>query len=186
MNKKIGIGIGVVVLVLLLAGGAFTAVQLLTADDGGGEAGGTMVFEDVYDDGSGSPVSVKTIIEPSPDLPQEQPAAGGIYLSEEDSSYYVGTGNISISAQTINGETSVSADHSGPKVEVVVAHDTIFYKDVTKIDWNPTESGERRYVQELRQIDRPAELSQGNSLTVWGDKNGDRVIAKVIVIGEEH
>ena len=186
MNKKIGLGIAVVVLVLLLAGGMFTAVQLLTAQEGGNEAGGTMVYEDMFDDGSGNPVSVKTIIEPSPDLPQEQPATSGIFVSELDNSYFIGTGDISISAQTVNGETSVSSEHSGPKVEVVAGHDTIFYKDVTKIDWEPSESGERRYVQELVQVDQPSELTGGNSLTVWGDKNGDRVIAQVIVISEEH
>ena len=127
----------------------------------------------MFDDGSGNPVSVKTIIEPSPDLPQEQPATSGIFVSELDNSYFIGTGNISISAQTVNGETSVSSEHSGPKVEVVAGHDTIFYKDVTKIDWEPSESGERRYVQELVQVDQPSELTGGNSLTVWGDKNGD-------------
>lgn len=187
MNKKIGVGVGAVVLVLLLAGGAFTAVQLLTAQGGGfGADGSMMVFEDVYDDGSGNPVSVKTIIEPSPNLPKEQPVAGGIFLSEEDSSYFVGTGDISIVANIENGETSVSAEHSGPKVEVVVGHDTIFYQDVTKIDPNPTTSGERRYVQELRQIEKPDEVVYGTSIMMWGEKNGDRVSARVIVLSEQN
>lgn len=185
MNKKVGLGIGIVVLVLLLAGGVFTAVQLLTAQENGGSGGGQMVFEDVFDDGSGNPVSVTTIIDPSPDLPQEKPVAGGIFLREEDSSYFLGTGNISISAETVNGETSVSADHSGPEVEVVVGHDTVFYKDVTDIDWNPTESAERHFVQEIQQIEKPTEMPDATSMTVWGEKNGDRVIARVIVMSEQ-
>ena len=185
MNKKIGLGIGIVVLVLLLAGGAFTAVQLLTAQEPSG-GGGQMIFEDVIDDGSGNPVTITTIVDPSPDLPQEQPVASGIFLREEDSSYFLGTGDISIAAQTVNGETSISTDHSGPEVEVVVGRDTVFYKDVTEIDWNATESGERHLVQEVQQVDRPAEMVDVADITVWGEKNGDRVIASVIVFSEQH
>ncbi len=184
MSKKIGLGITVVALVLLLAGGAFTAVQLLTAQEESGERSGTMIFEDVMDDGSGNPINVRTIIEPSPDLPQGQAAAGGVFLREMDSSYFVGTGNISVSVQVMNGETSVATDHSGPEVEVVVGRGTIFYEDVTKIDRDMSESGERRYVQEIRSIEKPTQIPDGASLTVWGEKNGDRVVADVVVISE--
>lgn len=186
MNKKVGLGIGIVVLVLVLAGGAFTAVQLLTAQEPSGVGSGQMYFEDVMMDGDGNAVTVSTTIDPSPDLPQEKPVAGGIFLREEDSSYFLGTGNISISAETVNGETSVSADHSGPEVEVVVGHDTVFYKDVTEIDWNPSESAERHFVQEVQQVDRPVEMLDAANMTVWGEKNGDRVIATVIVFSEQH
>lgn len=184
MKNKVGLGIGIVVLVLLLAGGAFTAVNLLTAKSDS-EAPGTMITQDVFDDGSGNPVSVTTIIEPSPDLPQEDFAGVGIFLREVDNSYFIGTGNISLNIEVINGDTSTVRDHSGPEVEVVVGRDTVVYKDVTEVDPTPTESGERRYVQEIVQIDKPDELSEGANIVVWGDKTGDRIIADVIVISDE-
>ena len=185
--RRVLIGLGILGIVGLLAAGVFTAVQLLTPEEEAGEASGATVFEEVIDDGSGNAISVKTIIEPSPELPSEQAAVGGMYLREQDSSYFVGTVDILVASQTVNGVKSItSRNHSGPEVEVVVDHGTVFYEDVTEIDWNSAESAERHFVQELRPIERPAELSEAANLTVWGDKNGDRIVAQIVVISEEH
>lgn len=84
MNRKLlVIGLGVV-LVIVLAGGAFTAVQLMSAQNGQADVPqGAMVFEDVMDDGSGNPVTVKTIILPSEDLPQRPAEVGGVLVKED-------------------------------------------------------------------------------------------------------
>ncbi len=71
MNRKILGIVGIVVLIVVLAGGAYTAVQLAAAQSESTDLpSGAMVFEDVMDDGSGNPVTVKTVILPAEGLPK--------------------------------------------------------------------------------------------------------------------
>jgi hypothetical protein len=185
--NRVAIAIGGVLLIVLLVAGAFTAVQLISAQSLDTDlAPGTKVLENVFDDGSGNPVTVKTIIEPSPDLPDKGPEAAGIFLRQEDNSYYVGTGSISLNIEVINGERSVASDHSGPELEVVIGPDTLFYEDVTEVESNPTESGEHRLVQEIRLAEGLGEMQKGASFSAWGERQGDRVIAEVVVFSEMH
>lgn len=185
MNRKLlVIGLGVV-LVIVLAGGAFTAVQLMSAQNGQADVPqGAMVFEDVMDDGSGNPVTVKTIILPSEDLPQRPAEVGGVLVKEEDNSYFVGTGSVSVSVNVVNGESTTAVDHSGPEIEVVASRDTQFYRDVTEVEFASTESKEQTLQQEVTIVDQPAEMPGGANMQVWGEKRGDRVIAEVIVYAE--
>jgi hypothetical protein len=183
-NKRVLMVVGGLILVLVLVAGAFTAVRLLAKpEEVSGRGGAVQVFEDVIDDGSG-PVTISTIVEPSPDLPQRQPETNGVFLRREDNSVFVGTGNVSVSVVVENGETTTSADHSGPEIEVVLTRDTVFYQDVTEVNREATESVERRIQQEVRQVDSMAELAGGSSISVWGERRGDRVIAEVVVFGE--
>jgi hypothetical protein len=177
--------IGGGVLIGLLAVGVFTTVRLLSAQKNGSDSeSGLIVYEDVFDDGSGSPVTVRTIIEPSANLPDRPAEASGIFLRQEDNSYFVGTGSTSVNVSVINGERSVAVDHSGPEIEVVTHRDTLFYRDITQVDYQASESVERRYQQQLRLEERPAELPQGGNLAAGGEKRGDRVVADMIVFGE--
>ena len=185
MNKKaLGI-VGIVVLLLVLAAGAFTAVQLIAAQRQLADLPpGAMVFEDVTDDGSGNPVTVKTIVLPAAELPQRPSEANGIVKRQVDNSYFVGTGEVSVSIDVVNGETSTAVDHSGPEVEVATGRDTQFYRDVTKVDFTASESKEQTIQQELAAVEQPEEMPEGTEIQVWGQKNGDRVTADVIVYSE--
>ncbi len=185
MKRSVWLAIGLVAVIAVLGAGAFTAVQLLTAQDEPEVPVGAQVFEDVYDDGSGSPVTVKTVILPAPELPTDQSGVAGVFLRQEDNSYFVGTGSTSVSIQVVNGETSTAVDHSGPEVEVVVTGDTIFYQDITEVSFESSESKEQTLQQVVRQVDPPADLAKGASLTVWGERRGDRVVATVVVFAED-
>ncbi len=183
-NKQIMMIVGGLVLVAVLVAGAFTAVRLLAKPAEAEHAPNVKVFEDVMNDGNG-PVTVTTIVEPSPDLPQRPSETSGVFVRREDNSLYVGTGSISVNVQVVNGETSVAADHSGPEVEVVLTHDTQFFRDETNASAEGiTESGERRLTQEIVPVDSMDEAGEGYSLEVWGEKSGDRVIAEIVVFGE--
>jgi hypothetical protein len=183
--KRFGWLLGGGLLIGLLALGAFTAVRLLTAQgQGGGLEPGLIVYEDVFDDGSGSPVTVRTVIEPAAELPARPAEASGIFLHQQDNSYFVGTGSTSVNVNIVNGERSVAVDHSGPEIEVVTHRETRFYRDITEVDYQATESVERRYQQQLQVVERPAALPQGGSFAAWGEKRGDRLVADVIVFGE--
>ena len=183
MNRK-AMAILLVGVLVLLGAGAFTAVRLLTAQEDPDLPAGAQVFEDVYDDGSGNPVTVQTVILPAPELPTDEFATGGVFLRQEDNSYYVGTGSTSVNIQIENGEPSVAVDHSGPEVEVVVTQDTIFYEDITEVSFEASESKEQTLQQVVRQVEQPTDLLGGASITAWGERRGDRVVATVIVFAE--
>ena len=184
MNRKMVLAVIVgLVVVVVLAGGAYTAVQLL-AGAGLGVPSGAMVFEDVMDDGSGNPVTVRTVVLPAAELPQRPSEASGILVRQEDNSYFVGTGNISVSINVVDGETVTAVDHSGPEIEVVAGRDTQFYRDVTEIEMAFTESKEQTIQQELAPVEQPETMPDGAEMLVWGQKSGDRVIAELIVYSE--
>lgn len=186
MKRSVWLGIGLVVLAILGAG-SFTAVQLLTAQNDPDVPAGAQVYEDVFDDGTGNPVTVKTVILPAPEIPTSEDGVGGVFLRQEDNSYFVGTGDSSVSVQVKNGEATTAVDHSGPEVEVVVTQDTIFYEDITEVSFASPEGEikEQTVQQVVRPVDPPSELAQGTSLLVWGDRRGDRMTATVIVFAEE-
>ncbi len=185
MNRKVIVTGLAVLLVGVLAAGAFTAAQLMSAQNGEADVpAGAMVFEDVMDDGSGNPVTVKTVILPAEDLPQRPAEVGGVLVKEEDNSYFVGTGSTSVSVNVENGETTTAVEHSGPEIEVVSGRDTRFYRDITEVSFTASESKEQTLQQEVAPVDQPTEMPQGSSMQVWGEKRGDRVIAEVIVYSE--
>lgn len=175
------------VLIGIVVAGAFTAVRLLSAPDVEADIpAGAMVLEDVFDDGSGNPVTVRTIIEPAAEVPPRPAEAAGVYKRQEDNSYFVGTGSISVSVNVVNGERSTAVDHSGPEIEVVVGRDTVFYRDVTEVNLEASESKEQRLQQEVvRMAERPSTIPAGANFAAWGEKRGDRVIADVVVISEQ-
>lgn len=185
MKRSVWLGIGLVVVLVILGAGVFTAVQLLTAQDEPEIPAGAQVFEDVYDDGSGNPVTVQTVILPAPELPTDGDSLGGVFLRQEDNRYFVGTGSTSVSIQVENGETSTAVDHSGPEIEVVVTGDTVFYEDITEVSFASSESKEQTLQQVVRPVAQPSELAQGSSLMVWGERRGDRMTAAVVVFTEE-
>lgn len=185
MNKKIVMVMMIGLFVVILAGGAYTAVQLLSAQNETAEAPpGAMVFEDVMDDGTGNPVTVKTIILPAAELPERPSEAAGALTKQEDNSFFVGTGSISVSVNTINGETSTAVDHSGPEIEVVAGRDTQFYRDVTEVSFTAAESKEQTLQQEVVAVEKPAAMPAGANIQAWGEQRGDRVIADIIVYSE--
>jgi len=187
MNRKVLTILLIAIGVLIVAAGAFTAVTLITAQSNG-EAdvpAGAMVFEDVMDDGTGNPVTVKTVILPAKELPERPSEAGGVLVKQVDNSYFVGTGSVSVSVNVVNGEESVAVDHSGPEIEVVVGRDTQFYQDITKVSFTASESKEQTLQQDLVAVEQPESISNGANFQVWGEKRGDRVTADIIVFSEQ-
>lgn len=184
MSRK-ALGLVLVGVLVVIAGGVYTAVQLLSAQNKAAEVPvGASVFEDVMDDGSGSPVTVRTVVLPAAELPQRPPEASGVLVRQEDNNYFVGTGSVSVRTNQIDGELVTAVDHSGPEIEVVTGRDTQFYRDVTKIEMDFSESKEQTLQQEVAVVDQPETMPDGAELQVWGRQSGDRVIAEVIVYAE--
>ncbi|MAU00276.1 MAG: hypothetical protein CL608_24310 [Anaerolineaceae bacterium] len=182
MNKRtVLIGGMVLVLLGLLAGGAYTAVQLLSTQKDGSVPDGTQVSQGLYESSGGNPVAAQTILVPASELPDEEASTVGIFLRQEDNSYFVGTGNTSIDISVENNEPSVATGHSGPEVEVVANRDTIFYEDITEIDPGVPDSPAQELVQLVRQVEPPTDLPRGSSMRVWGERRSDRVVATIVL-----
>ncbi len=184
-SKKKGILIvaGVIALVVLLAGAAFVGVQLLSGQGlpEVGLGGGNKMFFGQGGKG-GQMVQIQTI--PAKELPQRPADARGIFDHRKDSSIFVGTGQVRMMVmKDQSGNVSSSASHDGPTVEVVVTPKTIVYRDVTMKQFGdkpPTSSGALK-VQQVVEPGTLDEVGQNSTLTAWGTKTGDRIIADVVV-----
>jgi len=191
MKKTAMIVGGIALLAALLAAGAYTAVQLLSAaEPQATSAGPGRVMESVMVENDGSPVSVRTTILPSPDLPAEESAAFGVFISRQDDNIIIGTGNIDLDVdievdpQSGQEQTTVIPRTDGPELEVVISNDTQIYRDVTDLSGpGPSESGEREIQQQVKRVDSAEDIGQNTEIEVWGDRRGDRLFATTVVFG---
>jgi len=169
------LGAGVVI---LLAAAAFMAVRYFNQpkNTASGNSEGPMLS--VRGPGTGSEKAFKLNTTPAEELPAMEPEVRGLYVERKDNSIFIGTGQVTVAVKAKQGEEpEVDADFSGPKVEVVISADTVVYKDTTELD--PEDPGaEVQQTVELSTID---EITEQSSITVWGRKAGDRIIADVVL-----
>ena len=178
-NRPYFIGAG---LVILLALTAFIAMRYLTQKNGSG-------FGPSFGMGNGPGLSIsgpagaqqsfKLNIEPAEELPKTQPETRGLFVERKDNSIFVGTGKVTMMASVGEGggDPVVDADYDGAKVEVVISNDTIIYRDTTELDpENPSAA-----VQQTVELGTIDDITPQSSITVWGRKAGDRIIADVVM-----
>lgn len=183
MNKRIFIGIGVIAAVVLLAGGAFVGARLLGQQTLPIPVGGDRVVS--IDDGNGSGKKTFSLdFIPAPELPQTPADERGIFVRRQDSSVFIGTGNVRMQVQKdASGQVNASASHDGPDVEIVIPHDAKIYKDVTLSQYNgDPPSGQR--LQQVLETGALDEIGEDSTLTVWGTKTGDRINASIVVYSQ--
>jgi len=191
--KRVVMIMGILVIVLLLAGGAYTAIQLLAEPEeetAVSNGSGARVMQSVQIANDGNPVSVQTTILPAAELPDEATTASVIVLGRQDDTLTVGTGAIDLSvdvevdASTGQETTIVVPSTNGPELEVVFTLDTLFYRDVTDIAGQmPDESGEVTLMQEIRLVTDSGQIDENMEVQVWGERRGDRVVADIVVFG---
>ena len=168
-------------LVVLLAVATFVAGRYLNRGDGNsseGPMGGSGPSLSVGG-GPGGAQSFKLDIEPAAELPKTQPETMGLFVERKDNSIFVGTGKVTFSVMVGEGggDPVTDADYDGDKVEVVISNDTIIYRDTTELDpENPEET-----VQQTVELSTIDDITPQSSITVWGRKAGDRIIADIIV-----
>lgn len=171
--------------VALLGGAAYAAGKLMTpatSANGDGDKGGIAIASN----GPGGAQMFKMPpIKNAPEIPEQEPDVRGLYLRRQDQSIFIGTGNVKVGLmKDSSGQSNSSAEHDGPEVEVVVNHNTAIYIDKTPITQEAMKSG-----AELQQVVEPVEslddltanLSKTDTLSVWGEKSGSRVVAKVML-----
>ena len=170
-------------LVLLLAVTAFVGMRYFTQRDGRGPSmrfGESGPALSISGGPGGEGAQTFTLdITPAEELPKTEPESRGLFVERKDNSIFIGTGEVTVMVSAGQGgaEPAVDADYSGDKVEVVISNETIIYRDATELDpENPSATVQQ--VVELGSID---DLTPQSSITVWGRKVGDRIIADVIV-----
>jgi hypothetical protein len=180
-NRAYWIGAG---LIILLGVTAFIAMRYFTQRDAFG--GGPMRFGESGPmlsvsggPGGGSEQTFALDITPAEELPKTEPEARGLFVERKDNSIFIGTGDVKVLVSAGQGdeEPVVDADYSGDKVEVVISNDTIIYRDATEFD--PEDPGAT--VQQVVELSTIDDISPQSSISVWGRKAGDLIIADVIV-----
>ena len=79
------------------------------------------------------------------------------------------------------GEQSLSGPKAdGPKKEVVITGETTIYLEDT--EFGEPQPGQTNVVQQSVTTGSLDDLSSQSFVTVWGRKNGDRIIAEVLFI----
>ena len=168
------LGIGVI---LLLAAATFMAVRYFTQPKNAAAEGpgGNLI---AVEGPGGGRQEFKLDIEPAKELPATEPDEAGIYVERKDNSVFIGTGDVTVRAKAEPGqEPEIDSNFTGPKVEVVISGNTVVYKDTTELD--PENPGAQ--VQQTVELSTIDEITQQSSVTVWGRKAGDRIIADVVV-----
>jgi hypothetical protein len=168
-------------LVILLAAATFVAGKYLNRDSGSssegpmGESGPSLSIGGP----GGDAKSFKLDIEPAEELPKTQPETRGLFVERKDNSIFVGTGRVTVMAKAGEGggDPVVDADYDGDKVEVVISNDTVIYRDTTELD--PEDPS--KTVQQTVEPSTIDDVTPQSSITVWGRKAGDRIIADIIV-----
>jgi hypothetical protein len=175
------------VLVIVLAAAAFFGAQLLKSPMGLGGFGNNMNFG--LSTAGGKAMSMNGVqidMKSAPELPTETPASSGLFVRRQDQSIFIGTGRITMMiGKNANSSEApkASGSYDGPVVEVVVNHQTTIYQDVTEMT-PPDEAAAKGGTVSIQQIVKSGsldDLGANSMVTVWGEKQGDRFIAKTLL-----
>ena len=153
--------LGGLILFALLAGAAYTAGRLI--------AGETLFPpRDVV---FGPDTDIELL--PPAQVPGTPPQLEGPFQRRQDNSLFI--------ARAATGGPGGPVDAAGgTTIEVVITHDTLIYADVTSLPspGDVIEGGMLRL--QAKQVDTIEEIGDGMILMVWGEWQGDRLIATVI------
>ena len=170
---------GTVTLVIVLAAAAFVAGRLMNAQAQPQAAGGNFVVS--KSGGASASVTKRFSIQSAPELPASQPDIMGVFVRREDKSIFVGTGNIRVMMKVsgAGAKPEMSTNYDGPVMEIVVTHNTQVYQDMTEMSFDKMpENGKLQQVVQPGSLD---DISANSMVQAWGEKQGDRLVARVLV-----
>jgi len=184
-NKKHGLlTAGLLTVVLVMA-------VLLAACQPAAQAADQSAQAQAGDSGNGQRPNFQ--MQPAPELPTTAAALRGSLVKIDGNTLTVQEGTLGANFGQGNGTprprpTSDGTPRprptqvAGPQVQVTVNGDTQYYQDVTFANLNgQPPSGTIQQKVEKGSLDA---LAANERVTVWGDKNGDQITAKVIVFSQ--
>ncbi len=161
-----------VALLTLLGGAAFVGGRLLGGPDVSSDKQGAIV-SGPGGEKIGTGVTFET--EPADEMPDTPPDVAGIFVRREDNSLFVGTGNLS--GVLVDGKWELR--HDGLAIEVLTTHDTLIYHDdIFEQLGGVAPSGPIKEVLKPGSLD---EIDETSSIQAWGERRGDRLVARVLV-----
>lgn len=180
-NKKLYITLAVAILIVAVS--AFIGGRLLN---------GSVNPVSLFSPGSGgNAMSIQINMTPAPELPITEPDARGVFVERNDNTITLqtfsmdsGGGGVVISeAPSSGGQGGQIVSQSveqGPQVEVLITNETVIYRDATEMP--PLSNSNEPTVLQQEVIEGSLdELNANSMIMVWGRKNGDRIIADVIL-----
>jgi hypothetical protein len=117
-------------------------------------------------------------ITPAPELPATPPEITGIFVERKDHGVLVQTVSFDAGVGGIAENANPDANR-GPTVEVIVTVGTIVYRETTEFR-NPV-AGQEFSIQQTVEESTLDNLNEQTMITVWGRRNGDRVVAEVLL-----
>ncbi len=163
-----------VALLALLVGAVFVGGRLLRDQEQSDDGEGIVMV-----DADGMTMSNAQLfeIEPPDELPAALPDVAGPFVRREDNSLFVRTGNVMNFSSENSPQSYTNPD--GPVIEVIITRDTLIYRDDTlqQSEGGPP-SGPMQQKLNPGSLD---EIGANSTVSVWGDKRGDRVIAEILV-----
>lgn len=170
--------VGVVALVAVLAGAAFVGGRLLNNQPTQPTGKGSLMM-------SGGPggASVSVQIERAKELPDAAPDANGLFAQRKDNSIFVTIGDKFMVQVDKNGTVNTQTDGNGQQLEIVVTNETVIYKDATQMMDIKTQPADGKVQQQVApgSLD---EIGSNSFVSAWGERRGDRVIAKVLMYSQ--
>ena len=167
-DKKLYLILGIGVLLVGVA--AFIAGRMLSGGIGSSGESGVL--------GNGQVFVSMNDITPAPELPTTTPEITGLFVERKDNAVIVQTVSFDAGVGGIAENTSQDAG-SGPKVEVIVTVETMVFRELT--EFGQPVAGQDFSIQQTVEEATLADLNSQTMVTVWGRRNGDRVIAEVLV-----
>ncbi len=169
MRRSVLMTGGLVLLVLLLVGAAFVGGRLLNQQEQGDDGGEMFVVDGV---GETAYTAKSLEIQSAGEMPAAPPEVAGVFVGREDNSFFVGTGNV-------NFMVSGSPAYDGPEIEVLITRDTLIFSDDTWQQFSSSPpSGPVQQVLNPGSLD---EIGKNSTVSAWGERRGDRVVAEVLV-----
>lgn len=167
-NKRLYVVFGIAI--LLVGAAAFLAGRLFSQGIGPGRESGAI--------GNGQVFISLNDITPAPELPTTAPEVTGLFVERKDNTLIVQSVSFDPGFGGILNDSPLD-ENSGPKLEVVVTGETTVYRETT--DFGQRISEEDFSVQQTVQEDTLDNLNGQSMVTVWGRRNGERVIAEVLL-----
>ncbi len=128
---------------------------------------------------------------PAPELPKTPSDLTGSFVERKDNIITIQSfamngegGGVAVFSSASGSDGAVAASpvdmSNGPKQEVVITGKTIIYRDST--EFSPPSSGqETTSIQQTVVEGTLDDLNSQSMVQVWGRKNGDRIIADIIM-----
>jgi hypothetical protein len=167
-GRRLTLIIGSMVLLIVFGSVIYLASQYI---NGRKQGAGTLF---------GGPTNVQVVS--AKELPAAVPDSRGVVLRRADNSVFVGT-NVRKWQRVRDNDAAparyeIAFDGPALEQEVLITHNTIIYRNATPLDQPRVVDGG---IQEVVEPGKLADIRPDAMLQVWGERKGDRVVARVVV-----